>query len=131
MSKVIRFRVSEWEFKKLKHQADAKGLTLSDLIRQSIKYEKHEKYDFHEALNHLEKDIIFLQWALEKTENFVCACVCFITENYKKQQKLLNYEGDNQKCHVVEKRNGEGDNWALPSKPIINVPNAENGNSNS
>jgi hypothetical protein len=78
MSKFIHFRVSEWEYRKLKQKASIEGLTISDYIRNRIQ-KTNETLTLNEALNHLEKDIILLQWALEKLEDFVCACVrvCF------------------------------------------------------
>jgi repressor of nif and glnA expression len=85
MSKFIHFRVSEWEYRKLKQKASIEGLTISDYIRNRIQ-KTNETLTLNEALKHLEKDIILLQWALEQLDDFVCACVCFISEKLKKNQ---------------------------------------------
>jgi uncharacterized protein (DUF1778 family) len=78
MSKTVSFKLSEWEYRTLKQKASMEGLTISDFIRNRLQ-RTNETLSLNEALNHLEKDIILLQWALEKTDDFVCACVrvCF------------------------------------------------------
>jgi hypothetical protein len=78
MSKTLHFRVSEWEFRKLKERASNEGLTVSDYIRERLKASNNH-LSFNEAIHHLERDIIMLHWAMEKLEDFVCACVrvCF------------------------------------------------------
>ena len=91
MSKIIHFRVSEWEYRKLKQNASKEGLTISDYIRKQLKT-SNEHLSLNEALKHLEKDVILLQWALEKLDNFVCECVCFISENLKKNQIEIKNE---------------------------------------